>query len=328
MNSSNLPPLKFSISGGGLFTQKTADGIAANIFKYIKMVALLPSEGMKINITPDGTTAEPIFPKGTTTTTTTTPSVIVTAQNCTVTLSDTFSVNATFIVTLSAVQTSDVTISYSTVDITAFSGTDYDSASGTATIAAGSLFTTVEVTVLASSSTASSSFGLTMSSTDATVSGVGICSILPMPVAPSGDITINLGGSISTPFLAVPAVVATTTDGSTSYAVNIYFGSGIVKTMSGTEIVVSPEPELGITSSGILAICLTLDGTTGVAISAVPSIQLATWTAPTSTSTTVWTAVSKWTYTAGSGIPSCVGYSLHGSFSHFYDSGVSTLTPL
>ena len=100
--------------------------------------------------------------------------------------------------------------------------------------------------------------------------------------------------------------------------------------MSGVEFVIAPDPILGATSSGILALCLTLDATTGVATSVTPSVESASWTAPASTTTTVWTAVTSWIYTAGvgTGSPHCVGYSLHGSFSHFYDAGVSTLTPL
>jgi hypothetical protein len=73
--------------------------------------------------------------------------VSVSIRDATVTEGNTGTVNATFTVTLSRATNVDVTVQYSTADITATAGSDYTAASGTVTIPAGQTTATITVAV-------------------------------------------------------------------------------------------------------------------------------------------------------------------------------------
>lgn len=98
------------------------------------------------------------------------------------------STNAVFTVSLSAASTTPVTVAYSTSNITATAGSDYNAINGTVTFAPGETSKTVAVAILADTLTESTeTFRLTLATpTNATLatSSQGTGTILDRPVAP------------------------------------------------------------------------------------------------------------------------------------------------
>ena len=182
-------------------------------------------------------------------------------NNVAVTRLSSGTVPAVFTVTVGGAVNSQVTVVYSTADVTAVAGTDYTATSGTLTfVPAGVTTQNVTVSVLANPNPAGDeTFQLNLSSpTNGTLvmgQSTGIGTIHPAVIAPTVSITPSVslpeGDSGTTPFVftvslssasTVNAVVAfTTADGTATTALNDYVATSGTLTFTPGQTVANSD---------------------------------------------------------------------------------------
>ena len=170
------------------------------------------------------------------------------------------SANATFLVALSGISSTAITLNYQTVDQTAIAGTDYTATSGTLTFAPGQTIQTIAVPILANpSGTSSVDFLVQLTGANgATITqAVGTGTINPAPVPsisinnvvavepPSGTANATFTVSLTSSSAATVLVNYSTQDGTARAGTDYTPVSGTLTFAPGTTVQTISVPILG-----------------------------------------------------------------------------------